>query len=171
MQLLVRSWNVCYGHISRLISIFERRNPQALLEREQGKFRVIVGQFNAGLVLHATLIERLKSAVAGNNSKYSQLSVKLQALLRAGDRKGAGRYALEVQQIDRLLVGDRRKLDDAEAKYRYLVEARDTAVAETRRKIEQLRWQIGDLKVNQAMASLEPWRQQWWAALPTRATA
>ena len=155
MQLLVRSWNVCYGHVSRLVSIFERRNPQALLEREQDKFRVIVGQFNAGLVSHATLIERLKSAVAGNISKSSQLAGKLQALSRAGDRKGAGRYALELQQIERLLAGDLQKLDDAEAKYRYLVEARDSAVTQTRRKIEQLRWQIGDLKVNRAMADLE----------------
>ncbi len=77
---------------------------------------------------------------------------KVRALARAGDSKAAGRHALEVQQFEAALGSDRKKLEEAEAKYRYLVQARDTAISETRARMEQLRWQIGDLKVNRAMA-------------------
>ena len=155
MQIFFRIWKLVYGLMSQSVSLFERRNPEALLEREQEKFRTLVGQFNTGLVAHATLIERLKSAIAGNESKAHHASKKMHALLRSGDRKAAGRYALELQQLESAFASDRQKFDDAEAKYRYLEQARDTAVAETRGKIEQLRSQIGDLKVNRAMANLE----------------
>ena len=155
MQLFIRTWNVVHGLLSRLVSVFERRNPEALLEREQERFRGLVGQFNTGLVTHATLAERLKSMVAGNEQKLAQVTTRMQALVRAGDRKAAGRHALEVQQLEAALAGDRKKLEEAEAKYRYLVQARDSAAAETRARLEQLRFQIGDLKVNRAMADLE----------------
>lgn len=155
MRLFVRTWNVVHGLLSRLVSIFERRNPEALLEREQERFRGLIGQFNQGLVTHATLAERLKSAVSANETKAAQTMTKVQALLRAGDSKAAGRHALELQQLEAALASDHEKLDEAEAKYRYLVQARDTAVSETKRRMEQLRWQIGDLKVNRAMADLE----------------
>ncbi len=61
--------NVVHGLLSSLVSIFERRNPEALLEREQERFRALIGQFNQGLVTHATLVERLKSAVSVNERK------------------------------------------------------------------------------------------------------
>ena len=79
----------------------------------------------------------------------------MRALLKGGDRKAAGRYALQLQQLDSALTSDRQKFSEAEAKYHYLEQARDTAVIETRSKIEQLRSKIGDLKVNRAMADLE----------------
>ena len=155
MQMYFRIWKLVTGHLSRVVSFFERRNPEALLELEQEKFRALVGQFNNGLVAHATLIERLKSGVASNAAKALQISTKMQALIRAGDRKAASRYALELQKLESVLASDRQKLNESEAKYHYLAQARDTAVTETRDKIEQLRWQIGDLKVNRAMANLE----------------
>lgn len=155
MRVFVRTWNVVHGLLSRLVSAFERRNPEALLEREQERFRALIGQFNQGLVAHATLVERLRSTVSGNEKKAAQAMKKVQALVRAGDSKAAGRHALELQQLEASLASDRQKLEEAEAKYRYLVQARDTAVGETRRRMEQLRWQIGDLKVNRAMADLE----------------
>jgi phage shock protein A len=155
MRLFIRAWNVVHGLASRLVSIFERRNPEALLELEQEKFRKLVGQFNAGLVSHATLSERLKTQMAGNEAKTTQITSRMQALIKASDTKAAGRYALELQQLSALIAEDRQKLDAAEAKYRYLVQARDTAMTETRAKLEQLRSQIGDLNVNRAMADLE----------------
>ncbi len=155
MQIFFRIWKLVYGLLSQCISLLERHNPEALLEREREKFRTLVGQFNTGLVIHATLIERLKSAITGHESKASNATIKMQALLGAGDRKAAGRYALELQQCQAALSSDRQKYTEAEAKYRYLEQSRDLAVAETRSKIEQLRSQIGDLKVNRAMADLE----------------
>ncbi len=152
MRLLVRTWNVVHGLLSSLVSIFERRNPEALLEREQERFRALIGQFNQGLVTHATLVERLKSAVSVNERKTEQAMTKVRALARAGDSKAAGRHALEVQQFEAALGSDRKKLEEAEAKYRYLVQARDTPSAKPGRGWSNCAGQIGDLKVNRAMA-------------------
>jgi len=51
------------GLSSRLLSLFERRNPEALLEAERERLRKLVGRFNAGLISHATMAERLMSQV------------------------------------------------------------------------------------------------------------
>lgn len=155
MQLFIRSWNVFYGLMSRLVSLFERRNPEALLEREQERFRTFVREFNQGLVTHATLSERLKSKISADEGRLKQATARLHACLKAGDQKLAGRYALELKQIEEQLVENRKKLEQSEARYQQLVEARDTAITEARGKIELLRFQIGDLKVNRAMADLE----------------
>jgi phage shock protein A len=155
MRLFIRTWNVLQGIASRLVSIFERRNPESLLELEGEKFRKLVGQFNDGLVTHATLAERLKTQVTANEAKARQITSRIQALVRAGDNETAGRCALELKQLSALIAEDGQKLDAAEKKYHYLVQARDAAAAETRARFEQLRWKIGDLKVNRAMADLE----------------
>ena len=63
MSFLIRSWTLMLGLSSRLLSLFERRNPEALLEAERERLRKLVGRFNAGLISHATMAERLMSQV------------------------------------------------------------------------------------------------------------
>ena len=155
MRLLIRAWNLAHGLASRLISVFERRNPEALLELEKENLRKLVGRFNEGLVSHATLSERLKLQVARGEAKAAETTGRMQALIKAGETKPAGRYALQLKEVSARLVEDRKQLASAEGTYLHLVQTRDIAVAETRSKIEQLRWQIGDLKVNRAVADLE----------------
>ncbi len=155
MRLVIRAWKVCHGLVSRLISVLARTNPAALLEHERENFRKVVGQFNAGLVTHATLAERLKAQVSSNEAKAAELTAKMRTLASAGEHKAAARYALQLKQISARLLEDSGKLEAAEAKYQQLVRTRDKAVTETRNKLDQLRWQIGDLKVNRALADLE----------------
>jgi phage shock protein A len=155
MRLLQRIWNILYGATTNVVLFFEKRNPEALLTRERERFRSIVSDFNNGLVTHATLIERLKSSVAEHEKQISQTTSKINAVLRSGDRRAAGRNAINLQTLQATVSTDREKLQAAESKYQALVEARDDAVAETRKRIEHLRQQIGDLKVNRAVADLE----------------
>lgn len=155
MRLFIRAWKVAFELSSQLISLFERKNPEALLEFERENFRKLVGQFNDGLVAHATLVERLKGETSANAAKVAELTGKMRALVRVGESTSAARYALELKHLSAKLDDDRAKLEAAEAKYQKLVRMRDKAVAETRTKLDQLRWQIGDLKVNRAMADLE----------------
>ncbi len=69
--------------------------------------------------------------------------------------KPAARYALQLKEVSARLADDRSQLTAAEATYQQLVQTRNIAIDETRAKIEKLRWQIGDLKVNRAMADLQ----------------
>src|SRR5262245_40924132 len=155
MRLFIRAWNVVHGLAGVLVSVFERRNPEALLELEKENLRKLVGRFNEGLVSHATLCERLKGQVANGEKKTAEITGRIQALVKAGETKSAGRYALQLKEASARLAEDRTQLASAEETYGHLVRTRDTAVDEARAKIEQLRWQIGDLKVNRAIAELQ----------------
>jgi phage shock protein A len=137
------------------LSFFERRNPEALLELEKENLRKLMGRFNEGLISHAALSERLMTQLTRGETEQLQLTAKIQAHLKAGSRKPAARYALQLKQVAARLAEDRKQLEAAEQTYRNLVRTRDAAVAEARGKIEQVRRQIGDLKVKRAVADLE----------------
>lgn len=155
MSLIIRTWNLVQGLGSRLLSFFERRNPEALLELEKENLRKLIGRFNEGLVSHAALSERLMSQVVHGEAEQRELLAKIQAHLNAGNRDVAARYALQLKQVDARLSDDHKQLEDAEKTYSTLVRTRDAAVAETRARIEQVRREIGELKVKRAVAELE----------------
>jgi phage shock protein A len=155
MNLVIRIWNLLQGLASRLLSFFERRNPEALLELEKENLRKLIGRFNEGLISHAALSERLMTQLTRSETEELQLTAKIQAHLKADNRKPAARYALQLKQVTARLAEDHKQLEAAEATYSNLVGTRDAAVAEARNKIEQVRRQIGDLKVKRAVADLE----------------
>ena len=118
MQLFMRSWNVLRGLVGRLVSKMERRHPEALLERERERFRASIAQFNEGLVMHATLSERLKSQIDSGTARARQIQDRLRATLRSGNETAAGRLALELKTVEQAITSDRSKFAAAEAAYR-----------------------------------------------------
>ena len=155
MGLIVRTWNVFQGIATTLVSFFERRNPEALLELEKENLRKLIGRFNEGLIAHAALSERLMTQVTRGETELADLTGKVRALVKAGNDEAAARYALQRKQVAARLEEDRKELGDAENTFQKLVRTRDASVAEARSKIEQVRRQIGDLKVKRALADLE----------------
>ena len=155
MRLIIRVWNLCRGISGRVISTFERRNPEALLELEKENLRVLIGRFNEGLVSHAALSERMMTQVRRGEREHEELTARIRALVRAGNGNSAARYALQLKQVATRLAEDRKQLETAEKTYRNLLRTRDASVAETRMKIEEVGRQISDLKVKQAIADLE----------------
>lgn len=155
MSLIFRTWNITRGLAGIFISYFERRSPEALLDVEKENLRKLIGQFNEGLVSHAALSERLLMQVSRGEEQAAGLAAKTTALVKAGQKDAAARYALQLKEVSSRLAEDRKQLETAEETYRRLVRTRETAVAEARDKIEQVRRQIGDLKVKRALADLE----------------
>lgn len=155
MSLFFRCLALSRGFASRMISRFERRNPDALLENERENLRKLIGQFNGGLVAHASVWERLISQVDRGTSEAAELAVRINACVKAGDRTTAAKFALELKQLNTRLEIDRGQLAMSEQTYNQLVRRRDQAVAETKDRIEHVRRQIGDLKVKRAIADLE----------------
>jgi phage shock protein A len=148
MSTLLRSFNVVRGMLGTIVLWFERRNPDALLENEKDNLHKLIQQFNAGLVSHAALSERLSAQVLRGERQ-------LNVLLSAGERDAAAREALALKEVTYQLEEDRRQFDAAEETYSRLVRRRDEAINESRSRIEQVRRQIGDLKVKRAIADLE----------------
>jgi phage shock protein A len=155
MGLIIRIWNITQGLAGRLVSKFERRNPEALLELEKENLRKVIGRFNDGLVSHATLVERLRQQVIKGETEVADATRRMQALVKAGENQPAGRYALQLKDLTARLAESRQQFEAADATYLQLIATRDAAIAEARAKVEQLRWQIGDLKVNRALADLQ----------------
>jgi phage shock protein A len=155
MGLIIRAFNLVSGLASRLVYVFERRNPDALLEVEKENLRKAVNSFNEGLVTHATLSERLKMQVADGEAKIAEATAKTRGLVKAGQPQAAGRYALQIKEVTARLAEDQRQLVESEERFSHLVRTRDLSVADARSRIERLRQQIGELKVNRAIADLQ----------------
>lgn len=155
MSILLRSFNVFRGMLGTVVVWFERRNPEALLENEKDNLHKLIQQFNAGLVSHAALSERLSAQVQRGERQIETFAYRTNALLSAGERGAAAREALSLKEAKAQLDEDRRQLEAAEETYARLISRRDEAVSESRSRIEQVRRQIGDLKVKRAIADLE----------------
>ena len=155
MSVIFRTWILFRGFAGRTLGYFERRNPEALLDVEKENLRKLIGQFNQGLVTHAAVSERLISEVGRGEARAAELTSRTSALVRAGEREAASRYALELKEVTAKLADDRRQLNASEETYHELVRTREAAVANARAKIEQVRRQIGELKVRRAIADLE----------------
>jgi phage shock protein A len=126
-----------------------------LLENEKDNLHRLIQQFNAGLVSHAALSERLSAQVQRGERQCETLTYRINALLSAGERDAAAREALALKEVTSQLEEDRRQFDAAEETYSRLVRRRDEAINESRSRIEQVRRQIGDLRVKRAIADLE----------------
>ena len=155
MALIIRIWNVARGLTGRLVSYFESRNPEALLDVEKENLRKLIGRFNEGLVSHAALSEKLMTQTRRGEAQGLELSSKINALVKAGEREAAARYALQLKDVNAHLAEDRKQLESAETTDSQLVRTRESALAESRSRIEKVRRRIGDLKVGRALADLE----------------
>ncbi len=146
--------NVFRGIFGRFVSGLERSNPDALLENEKENLRQQIKNFNDGLVHHAALCERLVRQVRKLEKEEAMLEEKTRSLLRAGNREAAADAALRLQTISRELTENRTQAEEAEKTFKDLVKARDSAVESAKRKIEELRRSIDDMRIQESMAEL-----------------
>lgn len=149
-----RLGNLIKGFFGLFVGGLEKRNPEALLEVEKENLRKQIAKFNQGLATHAGLVERLVAQVKKLDKEESELRAKTAAHLKAGNRKLAGEFALKLKQVGAEHDEVKVQLEDAEARYKELIKARDVSVKEAREKIEGLKRGIDDMKVQKAMAEL-----------------
>jgi phage shock protein A len=149
-----RIGNLIRGFLSLFIGGLEKANPEALLEVEKENLRKQIGQYNQGLASHAGMCERLITQVKRLETEERELRAQAAAQLRAGNREAAGQYALRLQTIQRELGDNRKQLEDAEKTYQELIRARDVSITAAKKKIEDLKYALSDLKIKKATAEL-----------------
>ncbi len=152
--MINRIANLFKGFMSKFIGGVEKKNPEVLLEIEKENLRKQIAQFNQGLANHAALVEKLVSRARTLDKEEAQLKAKTTALLKAGQREAAAKTALDFKKAQTEHDDIKSQLEDAEARYKELVNARDVSIKGAKSKIEELRRGIDDMKVQTAMADL-----------------
>ncbi len=152
--MLQRIAHLFKAFVNLFVSDLERRNPEALLELEKENLRKQIVQYNEGLASHAALSERLMTQIKRLDYEEQDVRSKINANLQADNRDVAGQYALRLQELAQRQRDYRDQLQEAESTYRNLVAARDQAVGAARAKIEQIKVNINNMKLQKAMADM-----------------
>lgn len=150
-----RMMTLIKGFLSLFISGLERANPRALIEAEKENLRKQIARFNDNLSTHAGFVERLMRQVKSLEQKERELTAKVAANLKAGNRSVAGQMALELQTIKTQLEENRGQLVLSEETFKKLTKSRDVAVQEARAKIEKLKRLMSETEMLEAQAELQ----------------
>ena len=75
----------------------EKANPKALIEAEKENLRKQIARFNDNLATHAGFVERLMRQIKNLEQKEKELTARVAANIKAGNRAVAGQMALELQ--------------------------------------------------------------------------
>jgi phage shock protein A len=143
------------GFLSLFISGIEKANPAALIEAEKENLRKQIARFNDNLATHAGFVERLMRQVKSLEAKEKELTARIAANIKAGNRSIAGQMALELQTVKAQLEENRQQLEDSETTYKKLLKTRDIAVSEAQAKIEKLKRMISETEMMEAQAELQ----------------
>jgi len=143
------------GFMSLFVSGLEKSNPKALIEAEKENLRSQIARFNDNLATHAGFIERLMRQVKDLEKKEKELTAKIAANIKVGNRAAAGQMALELQTVKAQLEENRQQIIMQEETYKKLIKSRDVSVQEAKAKIEKLNRMISETEMMEAQAELQ----------------
>jgi phage shock protein A len=143
------------GFLSLFISGIEKANPRAMIEAEKENLRKQIAMFNDNLAQHAGFVERLLRQVKNLETKEKEITARVAANIKAGNRQVAGELALELQLIKGQLEENRTQLATSEETYKKLVKTRDVSIKEAQAKIESLKRLLTEAEMMEAQASLQ----------------
>lgn len=143
------------GFFGLFVTGLEKANPAALIEAEKENLRKQIARFNDNLASHAGFIERLMRQIKTLEQKEKELTARVSANIKAGNRNLAGQIALELQTVKNQLEENRGQLVAAEDTYKKLLKTRDVAISEAQAKIEKLKRLMSETQMMEAQAELQ----------------
>lgn len=143
------------GFLGLFITGLEKQNPRALIEVEKENLRAQIAKFNDNLATHAGFVERLIRQIKDLEAKEKELTAKITANVKVGNRAVAGQMALELQTVKSQLEENRQQMNTAEETYKKLVKSRDVAVQDAQTKIEKLKRLLSETEMLEAQAELQ----------------
>ncbi len=147
--------NFFKGILALFIGGLESSNPRALIEAEKENLRSQISRFNEGLAQHAAMCERLGRQVKQLDAKEKELTAKITANLKVGNKAVAGQMALQLQDAKKQLTENREQLAMAEKTFKDLERSRDVSVREAQAKIQKLQSMISETEMAEAQAELQ----------------
>jgi len=143
------------GFFSLFISGVEKANPAALIEAEKENLRKQISRFNDNLASHAGFVERLLRQIKNLEQTEKEITARVAANIKVGNRAVAGQLALELQTIKSQLDENRGQMEAAEETYKKLLKTRDVAVSEAHAKIDKLKRLMSETEMMEAQAELQ----------------
>lgn len=150
-----RLMNLIRGFFSLFIKGLESSNPAAMIEAEKENLRKQIARFNESLANHAAFVERLARQVKNLSAQEKELTAKIAANLKAGNRGAAGQLALTLQRIKGQLTENKEQLEMSDKTFRDLEKSRDVSVREAQMKIEKLQNMLSETEMLRAQAELQ----------------
>lgn len=147
--------NLFKGFLGLFVSGLEKANPKALIEAEKENLRQQISRFNDALATHAGFVERLMRQIKNLEQKEKELTARIAANIKVGNRAVAGQLAMELQSVKSQLEENRAQLVAAEETYKKLVKSRDVSVQEAKAKIEKLNRMMTETEMLEAQAELQ----------------
>jgi len=143
------------GFFGLFVSGLEKSNPRALIEAEKENLRKQIARFNDNLATHAGFVERLMRQIKNLEVREKELTAKIAAHIKVGNRAVAGQMALELQSVKDQLEENRQQLVLSEETYQKLIKSRDVSIQDAQAKIEKLKKLISETEMMEAQAELQ----------------
>jgi phage shock protein A len=153
--MLKRLMNLIRGFFGLFIKGLESNNPEALIEAEKENLRNQISRFNENLANHAAFTERLMRQIKTLSAKERELTAKITANIKAGNKRVAGQLALQLQTVKSQLDENQQQLEIAEKTFKDLERSRDVAIREAQGKIEKLQALVSETQMLEAQADLQ----------------
>ncbi|NMB75552.1 MAG: hypothetical protein GYA21_10540 [Myxococcales bacterium] len=147
-------WTAVRAQLNKIANFFWSRDPIAIMQLEYDKATAQLKEGREGLEQYRALVERVGRQVATGEQRVAQLTSKIKAYLKMGDRQTAGQLAVELQQAKNDLAENQSQLAMHEAAYQNNVEKIKYATKQLAKVREKIQKYQADLKMSQAEAEL-----------------
>jgi phage shock protein A len=133
--ILHKFWSAFLAQINKVANLFWESDPIAQLRYEYDRAVEQLKEGRTGLEQYRGLVERVTRQVSANRSQVQRLEAEARAYLKAGDRKTAAKFALELQKAKEELAANDQQL-----------QMHETAYGNNLRKIQHANEKLIDLK-------------------------
>ena len=154
-------WKAFVAQINKLANFFWQADPIAQMQLEYDSALEQLKEGRKGLEQHRALVERVSRQVKTNERRVEDLSAKIKACLKAGDRETAGKHALELRDAKADLAENREQVGIHETTYENNVKKIQAAA----RRLTDIRAKIkkydAELKMSEAEAEMSQLAQSF----------
>lgn len=153
-MIIGKLWRAFAAQMNKVANFFWKADPIAQMQYEYDRLVDQLKEGREGLETYRALVERVARQVDAQRNNVSRLEAKIRTYLKANDRDGAGRFALEMQKAKKDLQENEAQLAVHEEAYNNNL----TKIKHASTKLNQLREKIhkydADLKMSRAEAEL-----------------
>ena len=156
-----KMWNAFVAQINKLANFFWQADPIAQMQLEYDNAVEQLKEGRKGLEQYRALVERVSRQVKGNERKIEDLTAKVKAYLKTGDRETAGKFAIELKRAQAEYEENQAQLKLHEQSYENNVKKiqhSSKKLAEVREKIQKY---DAELKMSEAEAEVSALAQSF----------